>query len=393
MPTNAQLNSNIWKISLIKIIRNAMFIMPIIVLFFQDNGLSMKEIFILQAVFALALLFLEIPSGYFADVIGRKQSIILATFLWFTGTVLYALSYGFWGFLIAEILLAFGSGFSSGADSSLLYDSLIKLKKRDNFQKIWGRIKGYSSFAEATASVIGGFLAAISLRSPFYLYSSIVFFAIPLAFMLYEPPRKKLSRKNPMKKILEITKFALHGNLKIKWLILYAGIISSATLTAFWFYQPYLKFVGIPIALFGIVFAALNLAVGLISIYAYKIEKKLGRKKALISLPFIILVSYFLLAIFNTPWILWVLFLFAFTRVFSTVVITDYLHNLVDSKVRATVLSVKSMANRIPFIILSPMLGLIMDIYTLPVALASSGIVFTILGVAGLFFLKTHKVY
>jgi hypothetical protein len=88
-----------------------------------------------------------------------------------------------------------------------------------------------------------------------------------------------------------------------------------------------------------------------------------------------------------------VLFLFAFTRVFSTVVITDYLHNLVDSKVRATVLSVKSMANRIPFIILSPMLGLIMDIYTLPVALASSGIVFTILGVAGLFFLKTHKVY
>jgi len=44
-------------------------IMPIIVLFFQKNGLSMKDILLLQSVFSISIVLFEIPSGYFSDVI------------------------------------------------------------------------------------------------------------------------------------------------------------------------------------------------------------------------------------------------------------------------------------------------------------------------------------
>ena len=45
-------------------------IMPIAVPFFQSKGLSMQDVFSLQALFALVVLVTEVPSGYVADLVG-----------------------------------------------------------------------------------------------------------------------------------------------------------------------------------------------------------------------------------------------------------------------------------------------------------------------------------
>ena len=62
-----------------------MIIMPIIVLFFQDNGLNLQEIMILQACYSLSVGLMEIPSGYAADVLGRRKTLILGCILAFIG--------------------------------------------------------------------------------------------------------------------------------------------------------------------------------------------------------------------------------------------------------------------------------------------------------------------
>ena len=51
--------------------------MPIAVPFFQSKGLSMQEVFSLQALFAVAVLAMEVPSGYLADRLGRKPTLII----------------------------------------------------------------------------------------------------------------------------------------------------------------------------------------------------------------------------------------------------------------------------------------------------------------------------
>ena len=48
-----KLSANIWKLYLIKGLRSFMLAIPIIVLFFQENGLSMQQVFLLQALFPL----------------------------------------------------------------------------------------------------------------------------------------------------------------------------------------------------------------------------------------------------------------------------------------------------------------------------------------------------
>jgi MFS family permease len=51
---------------------------------------------------------LEIPSGWMADVWGRRKTLILGTILGSAGFMMYSFSYGFWAFILAEIILGAG---------------------------------------------------------------------------------------------------------------------------------------------------------------------------------------------------------------------------------------------------------------------------------------------
>ena len=70
-----------------------MLIMPIVVLFYNAHGLSMHEVFILQAIYSVSIVAWEIPSGYVADVIGRRKSMIIGAVLGFLGYFFYSFSY------------------------------------------------------------------------------------------------------------------------------------------------------------------------------------------------------------------------------------------------------------------------------------------------------------
>jgi len=110
-----------------------MLTMPIIVLFYQENGLSMQNVLTLKAFYSVAVVIMEIPSGYFADIWGRKKTLILGSVLGCLGFVVYGFSSDFYGFLLAELILGVGSSFISGADSALLYDSLLQDKKEGTY--------------------------------------------------------------------------------------------------------------------------------------------------------------------------------------------------------------------------------------------------------------------
>ncbi len=105
--------SNISRLYLIKLSKWFMLIMPIVALFYNHNGLSTQSIYLLQAVYSLSVAVFEIPSGYLADVIGRKKSLIFGSVLGTFGFVIYSYSFSFESFLVAEIILGIGGSFIS----------------------------------------------------------------------------------------------------------------------------------------------------------------------------------------------------------------------------------------------------------------------------------------
>ncbi|NJM15571.1 MAG: MFS transporter [Bacteroidales bacterium] len=130
MSTNVK--RNIALLYIIKLAKWFMLFMPIVALFYLENGLAQGDIFLLQALYSAFVVLLEIPSGYAADVWGRKSTLIAGSIAGCLGFVLYSASHGFNGFLLAEFVLAIGHSFVSGADSAMLYDSLTDIKQEKN---------------------------------------------------------------------------------------------------------------------------------------------------------------------------------------------------------------------------------------------------------------------
>ncbi len=393
MSYQKSLKNNIKKIYLFQILAGIFFSVPVIVLFWQDNGLSLTEIMILQSIFAIMTATLEIPTGYFADIHGRKKTLILASFSMLLGITFYSFGYNFLQFLIAEFFFALGSSLISGTKSAFVFDTLKDLKKEKQFKKIWGNILFVGLFTLALSGIIGSFIAKINLR--YTLFASIPFFAllIPVSLSLKEPKRHKIIIKESYRKeLIKIMQFTLIKNKKLRWLILYSGIIFAFNQSALWLYQPYFKITGLKITYFGLVFASFQIVSALSSKYAYKLEKKLGQKYSLGVLIFLLSTSYFLMSNFIFLFSFSFCFIQQFIRGFRNTVITDYINRLVDSDIRATTLSVENFTGKLIYATILPLIGYIADIYTLQQAFSILGITTLFIGLIMLMLLKREKI-
>jgi len=366
--------------------------MPIVVPFYESNGLSMKDIMILQAVYSIAIVVLEVPSGYLADVIGRKKTLIIGTIFGVLGFTTYSLSFGFMGFLVAEIILGIGQSCISGADSAMLYDSLLDKGEEKKYTRFEGRITSLGNVAEAIAGILGGLLAGISIRTPYIAQTFVAFIALPAALTLVEPTRKIPLIKAGLMEIVRIARFALITDRPLRRNILFSAITGTATLTMAWFAQPFFEYSRIDIVWFGILWTTLNLTVAITSYTAHRLEKTLGQKWSVLIIALLIPMGYLALSRFQQPIGLFVLYLFYLVRGYATPVLKDYINRITASHIRATVLSVRNFIIRLLFALTGPLLGWVKDIYSLPQALALAGFIFLVISLlTAILFISTGK--
>ena len=102
------------------------------VLLLVSCGYSVIEVGLLETVFHLVSLTAEIPSGVFADVFGRKKSLILSSACSVISAVLRIIWIGsFAGVAVSIGFNALSYNFASGSDSALAYDTLKEGNKQD----------------------------------------------------------------------------------------------------------------------------------------------------------------------------------------------------------------------------------------------------------------------
>ena len=369
-----------------------MLFMPIVVPFYESNGLSMKDIMILQAVYSIAIVVLEVPSGYLADVIGRKKTLIIGAVFGILGFTTYNFSFGFMGFLVAEIILGIGQSCISGADSAMLYDSLLDRGEEKKYTRFEGRITALGNVSEALAGIVGGLLVGITIRTPYLAQIFVAFIALPAAITLVEPTRKIPLIKAGMMEIVQIARFALITDRPLRRNILFSAITGCATLTMAWFAQPFFEYARIDIAWFGILWTTLNLTVAITSYTAHRLEKKLGQRWSVLIIALLIPLGYLALSRFHLPIGLLVLYLFYLVRGYATPVLKDYINRITASHIRATVLSVRNFIIRLLFALFGPLLGWVKDIYSLPQALTLAGIIFLIISIfTAILFISSGK--
>jgi MFS family permease len=384
---------NLFALYFVKVAKWMNLVMPVIVLFYQSNGMTMQDIFTLQAVYSVTLMVLEIPTGYFADIAGRRTSILLGAILGFSGYLVYAVSGGFWEFMVAETILGVGMSLVSGADSAMLYDSLLAVKRDELYTRYEGRITSIGNFGEAFAGILGGLLASVTLRTPYYFQAAIAFAAIPAALFLIEPPVHGPIRKPALRDVFSIVRKVLHGDRKLFWNTMFSAVTGASTLTMAWFAQPYFSQIGLTVSWFGVAWAILNLSVGLTAIYAWRIEKRLGARVTVLLFTLLLLSGYLGLALLDSAAGLILLLLFYLARGLATPTLRNYINRITTSDIRATVLSVRNFVIRLLFAILGPFYGWITDKWGLSTALLSAGAIFAIMSGVSLYFFLKYKTY
>lgn len=372
--------SNIYYLYVIKFTKWFMLFMPYIVPFYEQNGLGMRDIMTLRAIYSVAIVVMEIPSGYLADIIGRKKALLFGALLGFAGMGTYAFSYSFWSFMIAEIILGIGYSMISGADSAMLYDSLLSVNRQSDYVKYEGRLVALGNISEAVAAILGGFIAAISLRTNYYFQTGIAFLAIPFALLLVEPARHKTVVLQGFRGIIRVVRHSLIEHPTLRRNIFYSSLTGTSTLTLAWFAQPYFEHVGLPLDLFGIMWMLLNATVGVMAFLAFRIEKRISPRAMIPAITLFISAGYLLTSVTEALWGIAFLFMFYAVRGIATPVLKDYINRDAASENRATVLSVRNFIIRIMFIVIGPVMGAITDGAGLPTALLSGGLFFLFFG-------------
>jgi len=383
-----EIKSNLWKIYLYKIFFSFWLIAPILIPFYQSNGLSSTEVFIIQAAFAASTLIFEVPSGYLSDVIGRKKTLVFGSFFLPVGIMFYTFSHIFIYFVIAEIIIGISVSMLSGTDSALLFDSLNNLDLTEKYKEIEGRSLFYERIGTSLASILGGLIAVVSIRAPFYIniFSSLLL--IPIALSLKEPKRKIISKENPIKGILKIIKYSF-SHKEIRSLIIYSSLVTATSLIGLWSYFMYYESLGLSIALYGVIFAVFQISSGFGSKFTHNLESKLGRRSSLL-LILVIPIIFISLSFFKSFFMIILILANAFIWGFSAPLFYDYVNKKVESDIRATLLSVMNMSSRVIFVIVSPLFGKIVDLYSLSNAYIFLATIFLLVGFSCIYKLRKY---
>ncbi len=354
-----KLNQNILLFISQRFLHDFLLIAPVLIPFYQYNQLGGFAFYLSQAVYALTVFVMEVPSGYLADVIGRRKTLIIGAFLAPIGFVIYALSSSFPLFLTAEFIMAVGNSMRSGSDSALLYDSLKALSREDEYARVEGRGHQFARMSTGIASISGGLLAAVALRLPFYINILISLAIIPVTWAMTEPERKKASGENPLQNILRIAAQSLK-NPDIRPFILYIGLIGSVSIISLWAYFLYYQSIGIPLALFGVLFAAFQFSGAFGARLSARMAEKFGPVRLLMGslLIFPILV---MTGLMRSPWLLILIMLHPFIWNLTIPVLLQQINLRTAAQVRATVLSLANMGVSFGYVLIGPVFGRLSD--------------------------------
>ena len=370
------MEKNIRRFYWYRLTKFSLFHIAILVLFYQERGLSFSQIMILQSVYYFAKVLSEVPTGAWADRVGRKKLLVLGSFFHSLAYLLIFFSHSLIPFIVGEIIAGISMSLAYGADSALAYDTLKSLGRGDEYQRVEGNANSMRYLGFALFAPVGGLLATINLALP-YLASSIgIFVSGLIALTFVEPPRENESvvdskLKARRKSYYEIQKSLnlLLADKKILWFVLFFSAVFLATRLGFWTYQPYMKTVGLPLSLFGVVLAFFHLFSALVSKYADKLEGVLKEKLMLFIMPTLVVISFVLLSRFLFLWSISFILIQQVTTAMHEPILKSYLNRYTPSEVRATMLSIQHMAGNAAFAVFAPFLGSLVDQFRLENAL------------------------
>ena len=335
------------------------------VLLLVSDGYSLIQVGFAETVFHIVSLMAEIPSGMFADVFGRKKSLIVSCMMGMCSALVRGFIPGFAAVCVSVGFSALSYNFASGSDSALAYDSLLEEGQESKYDRYISTQTTIYRISNGLATLFAGAAVIMGNRNAHTL--SLGLSLINMIFLLSLRENKVILNKvgeSLGKRIRDVYRGAfsfLKGNKKVAGLIFRNALVGGIDVLLLFFLQAKLPMTGIPDWTLGPLLFIMSMGGILGALAARKV------KKVTLGKLFIFCISLALIGLaseFTGIWYLMTLggFATAFADDLIQIRSDIALNQMVPAEQRATLISVNSFCFSVLMIVMSPLAGFVFSL-------------------------------
>ncbi len=340
----------------------------------ERAGLSVATILALQSFNTGLRATLDLPFGALADRVSRRLCLVGASLAVLAGAAAALIRPSLAGACVAEALFAVAAALRSGADSALLHDTLRLGGRGELYPSAESRGQAMASLGSGAAAVVGGVLAGVDLALPYVATLLTAAIAAAVAWTL-EERRQADHAATPIRgRMREAARLAWRTPA-VAWTLGLTVLAVTSSHVYYYLQQPYLRAAGVPLALFGVVFAATKIVTAMVAARAYRIDAALGQRATVAAMTAVPVCGLGAMAAVSVPAGALLILSRGLLDGLWMPLVNVYMNRLVDSRVRATMLSLQSVLAR---------LGLAAALAVLSIATARLGLWTTLGAVAAL---------
>lgn len=335
------------------------------VLLLVSDGYSLIQVGFAETVFHAVSLIAEIPSGMFADVMGRKKSLIVSCIMTILSAAVRGFIPGFAAVCVSVGFSALSYNFISGSDSALAYDSLLETGNTDKYDRYVSTQTAIYRISNGIATLFAGAAVIMGNRNAQIL--SIGISAVNMVFLLFLRENRVILKKTGdslKKRFTDVVSGSfgfLKGNKKVAGLIFRNALVGGIDVLLLFFLQAKLPMTGIPDWSLGPLLFIMSLGGILGALAAPKMKNVThGRLFAVC----IMLALSGLLSEFTGIWYIMTIggFLTAYADDLIQIRSDIALNRMVPPEQRATLMSVNSFCFSCIMIVMSPLAGYIFSL-------------------------------
>lgn len=321
-----------------------MIIIPIIIPFLISEGLTLADIALLEIIFGLTAIAVELPTGRLADKIGRKWALFIGRVMMAVSFGIYASSQTLIGFAFAEALLGAGVAFGLGADEALLR-SLYPVGDAGSvaFSRAWSRSLVIDFLGGALFMLISPALFQFSSELPLLVAGG----ACLIGALLVLPMREPQPIARSVCGMVAVTRVCLVERRELRSLILFQAVVWSFLAAVMLLNEPLLRHLQLERDIDGWIFALGGIVAGVASFATPAIVRRIDMRSAKLLMLLGMAIGFILMGVIDQGWVALLVMLPQFARGMLPVIVGTAFNAAMEENIRATALSVRNMVVRI----------------------------------------------
>jgi hypothetical protein len=345
----------------------ASFWVPVFFLYFAAY-MPLDAVLLLEALYFLSVVTIEVPSGWLADRLGRRPTLL-------AGAILMAVSHlmlfvGPWVmsgdtigsalfvfFAVGQGLRAAGVAFRSGTDTALHHDALAACGRVDEFSAREALASKRRFLGAAAAALVGGAVAAIDLRLPYACSFIVAIAMIVVIARMHEPSGGDDARSRANILMQAGACIAQWKSPALLLLFVFAAMMLVLNHIPYEYFQPYIE---ASLGQEGLAAASTPLIIGLhvavtfwlaslVGARSIRIRNRIGLWGVLLLAMALQVLTIGLMSLWLSPIIVIFLLLRSCPRALMGPPLNAAVTGAVPTKLRATYLSLQSFVGRLSF--------------------------------------------